>query len=47
MAGMRAAIDAGRFADFHAATMAGWADMGDSSWPLFRRYVRTCCFSAT
>lgn len=25
MAGMRAAIEAGRFADFHAATMAGWA----------------------
>ena len=25
MAGMRAAIEAGQFADFHAATMAGWA----------------------
>ena len=26
MAGMRAAVDAGSFADFHAATMAGWAE---------------------
>jgi queuine tRNA-ribosyltransferase len=26
MAGMREAIAAGRFADFHAATMAGWAE---------------------
>jgi len=25
MAGMRAAIEAGRFADFHSQTMAGWA----------------------
>ncbi len=25
MAGMRAAIEAGRFADFRAQTMAGWA----------------------
>ena len=28
MAGMRAAIATGRFADFHAATMAGW-EQGD------------------
>jgi queuine tRNA-ribosyltransferase len=28
MAGMRAAIEAGRFADFSAATMAGW-EQGD------------------
>jgi queuine tRNA-ribosyltransferase len=30
MAGMRAAIEAGRFADFRAATMAGW-EQGDIS----------------